>query len=146
MAFSNLDGLYRQVIMDHYKDPVNKGLLTDPTYHNVHLKNPTCGDDITVAIKLQNNTIQDLRHDGVGCSICCSSASVMCQELSGKSTTDARHITNTFYEVVKGAPIDDIIEIGEAVAYSGVSLFPARIKCATIPWKALETGLDELGA
>ncbi|MCL1994981.1 MAG: SUF system NifU family Fe-S cluster assembly protein [Defluviitaleaceae bacterium] len=145
MAFSNLEGLYRQVIMDHYKDPRNKGLPTDESYHHVHLKNPSCGDDITVAIKLEGDTIEDIRHEGVGCSICCSSASVMCEELCGKDIVLARRVTHNFYEIVKGSEIDETIDMGDAIAYSGVSNFPARIKCATIPWKALETGLEELG-
>jgi len=74
---SQLENLYRQVIMDHYKNPYNKGLVQDPSYFTVHLHNPSCGDDMTVQLKETNGVITDIRHQGTGCSICCSSASVM---------------------------------------------------------------------
>jgi len=145
MAFSNLESLYRQVIMDHYKSPYNKGLLDDDAYHQVHIKNPSCGDDITVAVKISKdtNTLEDVRHIGEGCSICCSSASIMAEVLGGKPLSDVSHIVNNFYEIVKDGDINEDLDMGDAIAYVGVSKFPARIKCATIPWKALETAIEE---
>jgi SUF system NifU family Fe-S assembly protein len=140
----DLKNLYRQVIMDHYKDPINKGILEDDTYHKVHLKNPTCGDDITIAVKLNGEIIEDIRHDGIGCSICCSSASVLCDVLSGKRKQETLTITNNFYDMIKGEKYDEKLDMGDAVAYIGVSQFPARIKCATIPWKAFEATLKEM--
>ena len=144
MAFSNLENLYRQVIMDHYKNPRNKGLINDDSYLKVHLKNPTCGDDITVQVKVNNNIIEDIRHEGIGCSICCSSASVMSEELQNTTIAMAYLIINNFYEIVKGAEYDESIEMGDTIVYAGVSKFPARIKCATIPWKALECALEDI--
>ena len=144
MAFSNLENLYRQVIMDHYKNPRNKGLIKDENYHKVHLKNPTCGDDVTVQVKVNSTQIEDIRHEGVGCSICCSSASVMSEVLKGKSFTEASIYTKNFYEIVKGAEFDEDLDMEDAVAYVGVSNFPARIKCATIAWKALEEAVEEV--
>lgn len=144
---SNLQNLYRQVIMDHYKNPRNKGLLEGETYHSVHLKNPTCGDDVTIAIKTDDQKITDIRHEGIGCAICCSSASVMSEVLVDKTFEEALNITNNFYEIVKGEDIDDDLdedEMGDAFVYAGVSQFPARIKCATIAWKAFEQAIDEV--
>ena len=144
MSSSNLQHLYRQVIMDHYKNPRNKGLSQETTYHEVHLKNPTCGDDITVQVHVEGDVVQDVRHEGVGCSICCSSASVMSQTLKGKSLQEVRDITNNFYELVKGEEFDEDLDMGDSPVYQGVSQFPARIKCATIAWKATEQALNEV--
>jgi len=141
MAFSSLENLYRQIIMDHYKKPRNKGLQQGGGYRHVHLKNPTCGDDVTVGVKLVDGVLEDIRHEGVGCSICCSSASVMSDILKDKHIDDAERIILNFYEIVKGAAFDKTLPMGDAVAYAGVANFPARIKCATIPWKALETAI-----
>lgn len=144
---SSLQNLYRQVIMDHYKNPRNKGLVEDADYHQVHLKNPTCGDDVTIAVKVEHDVVKDIRHEGVGCAICCSSASVMSETLVGKTFDDALWITHNFYEIVKGEAIDETLEgeeMGDAFVYSGVSQFPARIKCATIAWKAFEQGIAEM--
>lgn len=138
---SELQGLYRQVIMEHYKSPRNKGLVGGD-YHSVHLKNPSCGDDITIEVKF-NGIIEDIRHDGVGCSICCSSASIMTEVLEGKTPEEAGLLINNFYEIVKGADYNKDLDMGDAIVYEGVSNFPARIKCATIPWKALETAIEE---
>ena len=144
---SNLQNLYRQVIMDHYKNPRNKGLVEGVGYYDVHLKNPTCGDDVTVQIKVVEGSVEDIRHEGVGCAICCSSASVMSEVLVDKEIDRALHIANNFYEIVKGEDIDDTLdedEMGDAFVYAGVSQFPARIKCATIAWKAFEQAVEEI--
>ena len=144
MSFSNLEQLYRQVIMDHYKNPRNKGLLTEDGYHSVHLKNPTCGDDVTVQVKISDGKIKDIRHEGTGCSICCSSASVMSQTLKEQTIEDARTLTENFYEIVKGEEYNEALEMGDAPVYMGVAKFPARVKCATIAWKACETAVSEV--
>ena len=144
---SNLQNLYRQVIMDHYKNPRNKGLIPDAGYHDVQLRNPTCGDDVTISIQTTDDKVEDIRHEGVGCAICCSSASVMSETLIGKTFDEAMYITKNFYEIVKGEAIDDDLdedEMGDAFVYSGVSQFPARIKCATIAWKAFEQAVEEM--
>ena len=141
MAASSLENLYKQIIIDHHKRPRNKGVPTDDTYRRVHLKNPTCGDDVTVGVKISDGVLEDVRHEGVGCSICCSSASVMSEILKGKPVGDAQSITANFYDIVTGRDFDKTLPMGDAVAYAGVASFPARIKCATIPWKALETAM-----
>jgi nitrogen fixation NifU-like protein len=139
----NLEQLYRQVIMDNYKNPKNKGIILNPEYVNIHLKNPSCGDDMHVCCKVSNGVIDDVRHDGHGCSICCSSASVMSGLLKGKRVSEAREIINDFYEMVKGNEIEDEDRMDEAIAYKSVSQFPARIKCATLSWKAMEEALNK---
>lgn len=140
---NHMEQLYRQVIMDHYKNPRHKGLIQDPSYRTIHIKNPTCGDDITVQSCVKDGIVTDIRHDGTGCSICCSSASVMSETLIGKPKADAMTITKTYLDWMANQPYDDTVDLGDAIVYSGVRQFPARIKCASIAWKALEGTLKE---
>ncbi len=141
----NLETLYRQVIMDHYKRPKNKGLVNDASYVTIHLNNPSCGDEMTVQLKVdEHHHITDIKHDGHGCSICCSSASVMSQTLIDHQIEDAEKIIHEFYELIKGYPFNQDILKGDAIVYQGVSQFPARVKCATLAWKALETGIQKI--
>ena len=140
---SKLEELYRDVIMDNAKNPKNKGLLKKPNYQFVHFKNPSCGDDINVEVLIEDGIIKDVRQDGTGCSISMSSASVMSDVLKGQPVSEALTIINEFYTLVKGEEITKEEELGEAVAYAGVSLFPARIKCATLAWKACEQAINE---
>lgn len=140
----NLEHLYRQVIMDHYKNPKNKGLVIDPNYVMIHLNNPSCGDEIAVQIKTDQNIIKDIRHQGTGCSICCSSASVMSETLKNHTIDESIEIIHEFYELIKGYPFNENILKGDAVIYKGVSQFPARIKCATLAWKAFEQGIIKI--
>ena len=140
----DFQNLYRQVIMDNYKNPKNKGLIETADYINIHLKNPSCGDDMHVSLKKEGNKVLDIRHDGHGCSICCSSASVSSELLKGKTVEEALDIINRFYEMVKGNDNIDEESLGEALAYMGVRQFPARIKCATLSWKAIEQAIEEV--
>ncbi len=142
----NIEQLYRSVIMDHYKNPKNKGLKKLDDYHHVHFNNPSCGDDINVELKVEDNKVVDIRHDGHGCSICCSSASVMSETLKDKELTEANEIIQEFYTMIKGEEVSLEMEekLGEAIAYTGVSQFPARIKCATLSWKAIEKAIQEV--
>lgn len=137
---ADLTQLYRQVIMDHYKNPHNKGLTHDSSYTFLHLNNPSCGDDMNVEVKVVDDKVVDIKHDGKGCSICCSSASVMSETLVGKSVSEALELCTSFYLMIEGKEISDeeAESLGEAIAYTGVSQFPARVKCATLSWKACE--------
>ena len=121
--------------MDHYKNPRNKGLKG---YPHVHIKNPSCGDDITVEARIENGVIKEINHQGTGCSICCSSASVLSEVLKGKTVEEASALIQKYMKMIKGESITDEEELEEALVYEGVSKFPARIKCATVAWKALE--------
>ncbi|MFP4177769.1 MAG: Fe-S cluster assembly sulfur transfer protein SufU [Acholeplasmataceae bacterium] len=140
----NIENLYRQVIMEHYKNPRNRGLVDDPSYLTVHMNNPSCGDELTVQVKVENGVITDLRQQGTGCSICCSSASVMTETLKNETTDRALRIIEQYYEMIKGMPYDPEILKGDALVYQGVSQFPARIKCATLAWKACEKGIHKI--
>lgn len=137
----NIEHLYRQVIMDHYKRPKNKGLVNDASYLLIHYNNPSCGDEISVQLKLDDGIIKDIKHQGTGCSICCSSASVMSITLMNQTTDHALKIINEYYEMIKGYPFNPEILTGDAIVYQGVAQFPARIKCATLAWKAIEQGI-----
>ena len=141
---NQIEHLYRQVIMDHYKNPKNKGLVSDPSYLTIHLNNPSCGDEMTVQMLVKNNQIIDIKHQGTGCSICCSSASVMSVTLKNHSLDEANHIIHEFYEMIKGYPYNPDILKGDAIVYQGVAQFPARIKCATLSWKAIEQGMIKI--
>jgi nitrogen fixation protein NifU and related proteins len=136
-----MQDLYRQVIMDHYKYPRNKGLISDSKALLIHLNNPSCGDEITIQLVTENQQIKTVVHEGSGCSICCASASVMSVALEKHTIQEGLQIIQQFYELIKGLPYNTDILFKDAVAFSGVSQFPARIKCATLSWKAAEKGL-----
>ena len=139
----NLENLYRQVIMEHYRYPKNKGLVSNPNYRVIHLNNPSCGDEIKIQVNIEEDILSDIRHDGKGCSICCSSASVKSEVLKGKTIEDANRLLNSFLDMLKGEEIKDEEELEDAVVYQGVAQFPARIKCAALAWKALEKAILE---
>ncbi len=141
MSYSNLEQLYRQIIMDHYKSPKNKGLIEDEHYNQVHLRNPSCGDDITVQTKVEDGVVKDVRHDGEGCSICCSSASMMSVILKNKPVEDALNIKENYENMLfKRDYNQDLLD--DANALVGVSKLPPRIKCASIAWQAFEMSLS----
>lgn len=142
----DLKSLYRAVIMDNYKNPKNKGITKDDKYHFVHLNNPSCGDNMNVEVLVEDGIIKEIHQDAIGCSISCSSASVMSETLKGKTIDEARKIIADFYILVEGQEPKDEEGLGEAIAYGGVKDFPARIKCATLSWKAIEKALDEIEA
>lgn len=140
---NNLEVLYRQVIMDHYKNPRNKGLKQGDGYKTIHIKNPTCGDDITIQSKIEDGIVTDVRHDGTGCSICCSSASVMSEVTIGKTVKEATKIKDAYLGMLTNKEFDETVELEDAIAYQGVRKFPARVKCASISWKAFEGTIEE---
>ncbi|MEC0296844.1 MULTISPECIES: Fe-S cluster assembly sulfur transfer protein SufU [Peribacillus] len=142
MSFDNLDTLYRQVIMDHYKKPRNKGMLEDGSM-TIDMNNPTCGDRIRLTMKIEDGKVIDVKFDGDGCSISMSSASMMTQAIKGKDVDTALAMSETFSLMIQGKEYDDEMDLGDIEALQGVSKFPARIKCATLAWKAMEKGLKE---
>ena len=143
MASNNLDTLYRQVIMDHYKNPRNKGSLEDGSLV-IDMNNPTCGDRIHLTLKVEDGIVQDAKFDGEGCSISMSSASMMTQIVKGRSSEEALKLAGIFSNMIQGKEYDEgDLDLGDIEALQGVSKFPARIKCATLAWKAMEKGLNE---
>ncbi|WP_174728402.1 Fe-S cluster assembly sulfur transfer protein SufU [Mesobacillus harenae] len=142
MAFNNLDTLYRQVIMDHYKNPRNKGALDEGSL-TINMNNPTCGDRIQLTLKVEDGNVSDAKFDGEGCSISMSSASMMTQAIKGKSLEEAIKLSSIFSDMMLGKEYDEDIDLGDIEALQGVAKFPARIKCATLAWKAMEKGIRE---
>jgi len=142
MSFNNLDQLYRSVIMDHYKNPRNKGSLeTDAV--TIDMNNPTCGDRIHLTLKVKDGIVEDAKFDGEGCSISMSSASMMTQIIKGKKVEEALELADIFSKMMMGEEYSDKYDLEDVEALQGVSQFPARIKCATLAWKAMEKGVKQ---
>lgn len=138
MSNPNLDNLYRQVIIDHYKHPRNKGTFEDDTL-TVEMNNPTCGDRIFLQFKLDNDFVSDIKFTGEGCSISMASASMMTESVKGKTVEEALELADLFSQMMMGNEVDiDSFDMDDIEALQGVAEFPARIKCATLAWKAME--------
>lgn len=135
---AGLDNLYREVIMDHYKSPRNKGLVESKEYKLMRIKNPSCGDDITIQTKIVDGKITDCRHMGHGCSISMASASVLSEMMVGKTVEDALNVANNYLNMVANKTYDESVDLEEAAVFNGVKQFPARIKCASIAWVAFK--------
>lgn len=142
----SLDELYREVILDHYSHPRNRG-VADPADAKREGANPLCGDEITVSVRVRDGVIEDVRFEGKGCSISQASASMMTEQLKGKPLAEANRLIAAFKAMMhtpSGAePAAD--ELGDLVALAGVRKFPVRVKCATLSWITLEMALQELG-
>jgi nitrogen fixation NifU-like protein len=135
-----LESMYQEIILDHYRNPVGRG-LSDAFDAEVHHVNPTCGDEITLRVRLADGpTVAEITHDGQGCSISQASASVMTELLTGRSVTDALDIEAAFLSLMQskgeGVPDEDVLE--DAIAFAGVSRYPARVKCALLGWMAFK--------
>jgi nitrogen fixation protein NifU and related proteins len=133
-----LQSLYQQVILEHYRKPRNRGELEDADAE-VHLNNPTCGDEIVLQMRVRDGAIEDVRFGGQGCSISQASASMMTQQLKGKSLEEARALTARFTEMMHGseeAAKDKAL--GDLRALAGVAKFPVRVRCAMLAWDALQ--------
>ena len=132
---AELDSLYQEIILDHYKNPHHKG-LREPFEAEVHHVNPTCGDEITLRVHLADGVVQDVSYDSVGCSISQASTSVMADLVIGKPVDEAMSIHEEFLALMQGKgtvePDEDVLEDG--IAFAGVAKFPARVKCALLSW------------
>ena len=170
MQVTGLEDLYREIILDHYRSPRNRGELPVPPAHRVEGFNPLCGDEVVVYVQVEDGALSDIRISGQGCSISQSSASLMSAAVKGKSVGEVRGLIRTFKSMMsvhearlgddndsdqdpsssngssaEDAPTDPET-LGELSALQGVVKFPVRIKCATLSWNALSQGLDELGS
>lgn len=141
MALSKLDNLYRQVILDHAAHPHHHGEITNYE-HTVELRNPTCGDVLQVAVKLEDSKIQDIRFSGSGCTISQASASMMTDVVLDKTIDEAKALIADFSKMMTSTKEPES-QLGDAAILVGVKQFPARIKCATLAWKALEKALQK---
>jgi nitrogen fixation NifU-like protein len=139
---TDLRELYQQVILDHNKNPRNFREIANPS-SRVEGYNPLCGDHYTVFLQVDGDTIKDVSFIGNGCAISKASASVMSSTVKGKSKEDATRLFDTFHKLVTGdASGLDAADLGRLNAFSGVSEFPARVKCATLAWHTLRTALE----
>ena len=160
-----LEDLYREIILDHYRSPRNRGELESPPAVRVEGFNPLCGDEIVVTLDVEDGVVADIKIAGTGCSISQSSASLMSAAVKGKSVDEARELIATFKGMMSiheatlpagasaggdagpaEAPEPEAIDVnalGELAALQGVVKFPVRIKCATLSWNTLAQGLDE---
>ncbi|MGH8774667.1 MAG: Fe-S cluster assembly sulfur transfer protein SufU [Jiangellaceae bacterium] len=131
--------LYQEIILDHYKRPVGRG-LREPFDAESHQVNPTCGDEITVRVRMSGDRIDDVSYDGQGCSISQASASVLHELVSGHPVDEAFGTHHAFVELIQGRgtvqPDEDIL--GDGIAFAGVARYPARIKCALLSWMAFK--------
>jgi nitrogen fixation NifU-like protein len=138
--FDELQELYQQVILDHSRSPRNF-LKLDGANRIAEGHNPLCGDRVTVYLRLENDLIRDVSFQGEGCAISKASASMMTELLKGKSKAEAQKIFTTFHDMVTtGTP--NLDELGKLGVFAGVNKFPARVKCAILPWHAISATLE----
>jgi len=140
-----LNSLYQEVILDHYKRPHHKGLVSGDV--QVHHINPSCGDEITLSLKMDGDKVSNITWDGMGCSISQASVSIMSDLLIDKSVSEAGSILDSFVEMMqsKGQSEGDEEVLEDGVALAGVSKYPARIKCALLGWMAYKDAVNQVG-
>jgi nitrogen fixation protein NifU and related proteins len=150
-----LEDLYREIILDHYRTPRNRGELPTPPAVVAQGHNPLCGDEITVYLQVDDDRVSDVKVAGQGCSISQSSASMMSQAIKGKSVPEVRALVRKFKSMMSiedtsaddnGDPPSADVELGDLEALQGVVKFPVRIKCATLAWNTLLESLHEAAA
>ncbi len=150
-----LEDLYREIVLDHYRSPRNRGELPVPPSHRAEGFNPLCGDEIVVFVQVDGDTITDVKIGGQGCSISQSSASMMSAAIKGKTIHEARALTRAFKSMMsihetalEGGDVDvtsadPAVKLGDLEALRGVARVPVRIKCATLSWNTLAQTLDD---
>lgn len=146
MSGINLEGLYQEIILDHYKHPRGRGLLEHPMGEAFHV-NPTCGDEVTVQVASDAAGGLVVGYQGQGCSISQASASVMTELVTSQSQSTVDEIRDAFLHLMrgKGAVEPDEAILGDGVAFAGVAKYPARVKCALLPWMALQDAQIKAG-
>jgi nitrogen fixation protein NifU and related proteins len=142
-----MESMYREIILDHYKHPQHRG-LPDPFDAEVHHVNPTCGDEVTLRVRIADGAIAELGWEGEGCSISQASTSVMSGLVTGKPVGDAMALQQKFLDLMQSRGEADLSEADEdeledAVAFEGVSKYPARVKCALLGWMAMKSAVAD---
>jgi nitrogen fixation NifU-like protein len=137
-----MDSMYREIIVDHYKHPQHRGLLDDFDAE-IHHVNPTCGDEVTIRVRVADGTVKDVGWTGEGCSISQASTSVMSELVVGQPVDAALAMQEKFLQLMQSQGQADLSdeeadELGDAVAFEGVSKYPARVKCALLGWMAMK--------
>ena len=132
----------RSIILEHYQNPKNKGLIKENTYIKINMNNDSCIDEVNLMVKLEDNKIKDVRFDGEACAICTSSTSIMIDTLLGKSIEEAEEIIKNFYNMIEEKEYkEEILE--QANAYNDISKQPNRKKCALLGWWGIEKALEK---
>ncbi len=144
-----MESMYREIILDHYKHPQHRG-LPEAFDAEVHHVNPTCGDEVTVRVRVADGEIAELGWEGEGCSISQASTSVMSELVVGKPVQDAIALERRFLELMQSRGDAELTEadedeLADAVAFEGVSKYPARVKCALLGWMAMKSAVAEAG-
>ncbi|MFC6094129.1 SUF system NifU family Fe-S cluster assembly protein [Saccharothrix sp. BKS2] len=138
-----LQQMYQEIILDHYKNPHGRG-LRDPFDAESHQINPTCGDEVTLRVRLDGDTVADVSYDGQGCSISQASTSVLTDLVVGRPVSEAFTRMDAFVELMQGRgqvePDEDVLEDG--IAFAGVAKYPARVKCALLGWMAFKDAVS----
>jgi nitrogen fixation NifU-like protein len=152
---SGLEDLYREIILDHYRAPRNRGELPVPPAHRSEGFNPLCGDEVVLYLEVDDGVVVDVKTGGQGCSISQASTSMMSSAIKGKSVAEARALIRAFKALMSihesklegaseaGVEVPEV-RLGDLEALQGVVKFPVRIKCATLSWNTLDQGLDEI--
>lgn len=138
-----LDALYQKIILEHFRNPRNFGKLTGPVSSARH-ENPSCGDQLDLQISLDAQHIQDIKFYGHGCALSQASASMMTELVRGKTVVEAREASASFLQMLAGEG-EIKVELGDLTMLAGVKQFPARVQCAVLAWKALESCLEQAG-
>ena len=134
--------MYQEIILDHYKNPHHKG-LREPYDVEVHHVNPTCGDEVTLRVKVVDGVVEDVSYDGQGCSISQASTSMMTEKIKGLSQSDAAALAESIKAMMAGESDGDEKTLGDLVSLKGVVKYPVRIKCALLGWNTLVEALEE---
>ena len=140
MSFSDLKNLYKQVILDHSKHPRNNGDIENS--YKLEMLNPSCGDKITVSVKLVDDIIDDIKFSGIGCSISMASASMLTEELKGLTVESSNVKIKDFLNMIMGTEFNEE-NLEDSIALQNISQLPARVKCATLAWKITEKILED---
>lgn len=139
----NMDSnLKRNIILENYQNPQNKGLISDKTYLFSNTNNESCIDEVNLMVKIENDKIIDMRFDGESCAICTSSTSIMIKTLMGKTIKEAKEIYQNFENMIEGKNYDEK-KIGDAIVYSDIAKQPSRKKCALLPWWGMKKIIDK---
>jgi len=141
-----IETLYQEIILDHYRRPKGRG-LREPYDAEAHHVNPTCGDEVTVRVRVAGGVVDDVSYTGMGCSISQAAASVLYELVSGRPVADALATTDAFSAVMTGRgevePDEELL--GDGIAFAGVAKYPARVKCALLPWMAFKDAVARAG-
>lgn len=134
--------LKRSIMLEHYQNPKNKGLINDETYIKINMNNESCIDEINLMVKLEDNKIKDVKFDGEACAICTSATSIMIDTLIGKDINESKEIISNYYNMIEEKEYNEEI-LEQAAVYNDIAKQPNRKKCALLPWWGIEKAIKK---